>query len=190
MRSAWQIGSVIAIGLWAAAGPSGRSASVQAAARRQPQQPMAQALRRGPGHSAAAVPPDILLTGATRETRAVEARAAGFVRAVRRRDGARAARFLSRQTAPPVRAAVARRDWPWRTASQDLGLLFARRDLRLRTLALWQRRARVRIGLQHRNPSSMEAVGFYDLGMVREGARWQVTLPQLAAPRAGTRRKR
>jgi hypothetical protein len=102
----------------------------------------------------------------------------------------RAVRFLSRQTAPPVRAAVARRDWPWRTASQDLGLLFARPDLRLRTLALHRDRARVRIGPQHRDRSSMEAVGFYDLGMVREGARWQVTLPQPAAPRTGTRRER
>ena len=99
-------------------------------------------------------------------------------------------RFLSRQTKPPVRAAVARRDWPWRTAPQDLGLLFARPDLRLRTLALRRNRARVRIGAQHQNRSSMEAVGFYDLGLVREGARWQVTLPEPAAPRTGSRRER
>jgi hypothetical protein len=188
MRSAWLVGSMIAFELWAAAGTAGSAGlSRQAAPGPHSKRP---AVRRGPDHSRAATGPDILLTGATRETRAVEARAAGFVRAVRHRDGARAVRFLSRQTKPPVRAAVARRDWPWRTAPQDLGLLFARPDLRLRTLALRRDRARVRIGAQHQNRASMEAVGFYDLGLVREGARWQVTLPGPAAPRTGSRRER
>lgn len=134
--------------------------------------------------------PDIVLTGATRETRAVESRAAAFVRAVRGRDGARAARFLSRRTAPRVRLAVARRDWPWRTATQDLGLLFARHELRLHTLAMRRDRARVRLWTQQRAPGSREPAGFYDLGMVREGVRWQVLLPASSAPRAGGRRPR
>src|SRR5436853_85049 len=67
------------------------------------------------------VVPDIILSGQTRESRAVEARLAAFVRAVRRRDGARAARFLSRETAPIVRAAVMQREWPWRAGPRDLG---------------------------------------------------------------------
>lgn len=127
--------------------------------------------------------PAILLTGATRETRAIEARLAAFVGAVRRRDGARAARFLARETAPPVRAAVTRRDWPWRTASQDLAPLFTAPRLRLHTVGLRGRRARVRIGPQRVTPGSREGSGFYDVGMVREGARWQVKLPRSAAPR-------
>ena len=45
---------------------------------------------------------------------------------------------------------------------------------------------RVRIGPQHLNRSSLEAVGFYDLGMVREGTRWQVTLPASTRRQAGT----
>jgi hypothetical protein len=134
--------------------------------------------------------PDIILTGSTRETRAVEVRAAAFVRAVRRRNGIRAAQFLSRETAPPVRAAVARRDWPWRTPPQDLALLFSRPALRLRTLGLTRQHARVRLGPQHLNRRSLEAVGFYDLGMVREDARWQVTLPRSTWRPAGTGRKR
>jgi hypothetical protein len=134
--------------------------------------------------------PEILLTGATRETRAAEARLAAFVRAVRRRDGERAARFLSRETAQPVRTAVARREWPWRTAPQDLGPLFSSPRLGLRTVGLRGRRARVRIAQRRVNPGSREASGFYDVGMVREGARWQVTLPRFAAPRSGTGRER
>jgi hypothetical protein len=132
---------------------------------------------------ARAITPEILLTGATRETRAVEARLAAFVRAVRRRDGARAARFLARETPPPVRMAVARRDWPWRTASQDLAPLFAAPRLRLHTVGLRGRRARVRIGPQRVISGGREGSGFYDVGMVREGARWQVKLPRSAAPR-------
>ena len=186
MRRAWRMSLTILIGL-GAMGPSGSSGPAAAA----PRVPRAVGHgNRGAAASQTTITPDIVLTGATRETRAVEARAAAFVRAVRRRDGTRAVRFLSRQTAPRVRAAVARRDWPWRTAAQDLGLLFARRDLRLRTLALRQARARVRLAPQRRDPQSMEAVGFYDLGMVREGARWQVLLPAPGAPRPGTRRQR
>jgi len=190
MRSAGRVVSMIAVGLCLAAGPSGSGGLPRrAAASRRARRPTGQLGKRGPNPTRAAPSPDIVLTGATRETRAVEARAAAFVRAVRHRDGARAARFLSRETAPPVRAAVARREWPWRTAPQDLGLLFARQDLRLRTLGLRRERARVRIGPQHRHPYSLEAVGFYDLGMVRECARWQVTLPAPAVPRAGTGRE-
>jgi hypothetical protein len=89
-----------------------------------------------------------------------------------------------------VRVAVARRDWPWRTASQDLAPLFAAPRLRLRTVGLRGRRARVRIGPQRVNPGGREGSGFYDIGMVREGARWQVTLPRFAAPRGGAGRQR
>jgi hypothetical protein len=129
------------------------------------------------GQARAAWAPDIVLTGATAESRAVEARLAAFVRAVRRRNGARAVQFLSRKTPPRVRAAVARQDWPWRTAPHDIGPLFARPQLRLRTLELRGPRARVRLGPQRVDPDSFQAVGFYDLGMVREGRRWQVALP-------------
>jgi hypothetical protein len=152
--------------------------------------PISRRLPRHTDRSHAAPAPDIILTGATRETRAVEARLAAFVRAVRRRDGARAARFLSRETAVPVRATVARRDWPWRLAPQDLAPLFSLPELRLRTLGLRRDRARVRIAARRVNLHSREASGYYDLGMVREGARWQVTLPRIVAPRAGTRRQR
>src|SRR5262249_55526736 len=145
---------------------------------------------RQPARSPAASAPEILLTGATRETRAVEARLAAFVRAVRRRDGARATRFLSRETARPVRVAGRRRDWPWQTAPQDLGPLFSSPRLKLRTVGLRGRRARVRIGQPRMDPGRREASGFYDVGMVREGARWQVTLPRLAAPRSGSGRER
>jgi hypothetical protein len=126
----------------------------------------------------AAVRPDLVLAGRTRESREVEARLAAFVRAVRRRDGTRAASFLSRETAPSVRAAVTRREWPWRTAPQDLGPLFAVPALRLQTIALRPDRARVRIGPQRVNRHSLEATGYYDIGMVREGRWWQVRLPE------------
>lgn len=172
-------------GLW-----GGQRVTPNAAAGPRPPHPAIRRLRPRLDRSHAAPAPDIILTGATRETRAVEARLAAFVRAVRRHDGARAARFLSRETAPPVRAAVARRDWPWRLAPQDLAPLFSLPGLRLRTLGLRRDRARVRIGPQRVNPYSMEASGFYDLGMVREGARWQVTLPRIVAPRAGRGRER
>ena len=146
----------------------------------------------GAGHAAgraakaarpAAAMPDVVLTGRTRESRAVEARLAAFVRAVRRRDGTRAARFLSQETAPSVRTAVARREWPWQTAPQDLGPLFALPGLRLQTIALRPDRARVRIGPQRVNRSSLEAAGYYDIGMVREGRWWQVRLPEAAGGR-------
>jgi hypothetical protein len=122
--------------------------------------------------------PEVVLTGRTQESRAVEARLAAFVRAVRRRDGARAASFLSRETAPSVRAAVTRQEWPWRTAPQDLGPLFAVPALWLQTIALRPDRARVRIGPQKVNRHSLEAAGYYDIGMVREGRWWQVRLPE------------
>ncbi len=136
----------------------------------------------------ATTPPAVLLVGRTRETRAVEARLAAFVRAVQRRDGRQALRFLSRETEPSVRAAVARREWPWRTAPQDLGPLFARPALRLRTVALRPDRARVRVAPQRVDPHSLEAVGYYDIGMVREGAWWQVTLPTVGGARPGRTR--
>jgi hypothetical protein len=127
--------------------------------------------------------PEVVLTGRTPESRAVEARLAAFVRAVRRRDGARAVRFLSRETQEGVRAAVVRGEWPWRTAPQDLAPLFALPALRLRTVALRPDRARVRIGPQRVSRDSVEASGFYDIGMVREGRWWQVTLPASAGSR-------
>jgi hypothetical protein len=119
----------------------------------------------------------IILTGATRESRAVEARLAAFVRAVQRHNGMRAVRYLSRETTPMVRKAVARQDWPWRDAPRDLAPLFALPRLRLQTMVLRRERARVRIGPQQMDRGSLQAAGFYDLGMVREGARWQVTVP-------------
>jgi hypothetical protein len=127
--------------------------------------------------------PDIVLSGATAESRAVEARLAAFVQAVRRRNGTRAVQFLSRQTAPRVRSAVARRDWPWRTAPHDIGPLFAQPRLRLHTLDVRGPRARVRIVPQRIDPGSFRAVGFYDIGMVQEGRRWQVRLPSAVGSR-------
>src|SRR5947209_82183 len=122
MRSTWRVVPLIGVGLWIGIGSSGGSGSpVRAEGRPRHLPPRRQVVR--PDHSRLLSAPDILLTGSTRETRAVEARAAAFVRAVRRRNGARAVQFLSRETAPPVRAAVARRDWPWRTPPQDLALL-------------------------------------------------------------------
>src|SRR5437870_3191960 len=109
--------------------------------------------------------------------RAVEARLAAFVRAVQRHNGARAVRFLSRETAPVMRSAVTSQDWPWRIAPRDLAPLFALPRLRLQTMVLRRERARVRIAPQRLDPDSLQAAGFYDLGMVREGSRWQVTLP-------------
>jgi hypothetical protein len=170
MRNGWWAALVLAGLWWAAAGA--RDNEAKAAAR-----PAARARR------SAAVAPEIVLTGRTRESRAVEARLAAFVRAVRRRDGARAARYLSRETAPSVRTAVARREWPWRTAPEDLGPLFALPGLRLQTIALRPDRARVRIGPQKVNRSSLEAAGYYDIGMVREGPWWQVRLPMSGGQR-------
>jgi hypothetical protein len=150
-----------------------RTATVRSGHRRTAARQPRRVSRRGPGVAV----PELVLTGGSREERAVEARLAAFVRAVRRRDGARAARFLSRETEGGVRAAVARREWPWRTAPQDLAPLFALPALRLRTMALRPDRARVRIGPQRVSRDSVEAVGFYDIGMLREGRWWQVTLP-------------
>jgi hypothetical protein len=183
MRSAWQRVPVLGIGLWIASGPSGGSGSPgqDTAHPSRPQPPRQQSVT--PDRTRGLPTPDILLTGSTRESRAVEARAAAFVRAVRGRNGLRAVRFLSRDTAAPVRAAVARRDWPWRTAPQDLALLFSQPALRLRTLGITRTHARVRVGTPPMSRRSREPAGFYDLRMVREGARWQVTLP------ASTRRQ-
>jgi hypothetical protein len=182
MRATCRFLTVVLLGGWGLSG-SPRLGTTAAA---NSTHPGAKQPRPQPARTAA---PEILLTGATRETRAVEARLAAFVRAVRRRDGRWAARFLSREMPPPVRAAVIERDWPWRTASQDLGPLFSSPRLRLRTVGLRGKRARVRIGQQRVIAGAREASGFYDVGMVREGTRWQVKLPRSAAPRAGTGRQ-
>src|SRR5947209_1861704 len=116
MRGTCRIATLVMIGWWGTAG--GQWITPGVAANPHPSSPTARHLKPRFVHSHSSPTPDIILTGATRETRAIEARLAAFVRAVRRRDGARAARFLSRETAPPARAAVARRDWPWLTAPQ------------------------------------------------------------------------
>jgi hypothetical protein len=172
MRNGWRAAG-IAVGLSLAAG-----VAVGAGAGAQPAR-----AQMASNRTAAAAAPEIVLTGRTRENRAAEARLAGFLRAVRRADGERAARYLSRSTALAVRQAVARREWPWRTAPQDLGLLFRLPALRLRTVALRGGRARVRIAPQQEDRKSTAPVGFYDVGMEREGSRWQVRLPAAGARR-------
>jgi hypothetical protein len=156
----------LAAGLGLTLGPTGPGAWAAPAAERKAAAP--------------AAAPEIVLAGRTRASRAVEARLAGFVRAVRRRDGERAARYMSRTTARPVRLAVARREWPWRTAPDDLGRLFRSPALRLRTVALQSNRARVRIAPQQVDRNSTEPAGFYDVEMTREGNRWQVRLPAVS----------
>jgi hypothetical protein len=154
-----------------------RTATVRSGHRRTAARQPRRVSRRGPGVAV----PELVLTGGSREERAVEARLAAFVRAVR---------YLSRQTDASVRGTVARRDWPWRTAPRDLGPLFARPRLRLLTVALRPDRARVRIAPPGGDPNSLEAAGFYDVNMVREGPRWQVMLPVDVTPGARLRRKR
>jgi hypothetical protein len=178
MRSAGRVVSLAGLGWWMATGLAGRSAAEAGApATAERKLSVRSSAGRGPGFARAAPAPGIILTGATRESRAVEARLAAFVRAVQRHNGARAVRFLSRETAPVMRAAVAGQDWPWRIAPRDLAPLFALPRLRLQTMVLRRERARVRIAPQRLDTDSLQATGFYDLGMVREGSRWQVTLP-------------
>lgn len=186
MRSKRRGTELAGIGLWVALTAAGGSGSP---GRRAAHPATGRPAHVQVDHPRAAPAPEILLTGSTRETRAAEARAAAFVQAIRHRNGPRAARFLSRETAPAVRAAVAQREWPWRQAPEDLALLFARPALRLRTLGMTRRHARVRLGPQHLDRHSREAVGFYDLGMVWEEGRWQVTLPRPGRPLSGRGRK-
>jgi hypothetical protein len=176
MRSAGRAASLAGLGWWLATGMAGQRA-VEAGALATAERKLSVRSSAGSGFARAAPVPGIILTGATRESRAVEARLAAFVRAVQRHNGARAVRFLSRETAPVMRATVASQDWPWRLAPRDLAPLFALPRLRLQTMVLRRERARVRIAPQRLDPDSVQAAGFYDLGMVREGSRWQVTLP-------------
>jgi len=136
----------------------------------------------------AAAGPTIAITAATPASRKVETRLAGFIIALQRDQRATAARMLARDTPGEQRRAFLRGEWLNRARGNDLTRLFYLPGIRLRTIAIGEREARVRL-LPLSRPGEGVA-GVLDIGMVREASRWQVRIGPLGDVRAAARRRK
>jgi hypothetical protein len=144
--------------------------------------------RAAAGPSRAPAGPTIAITAATPASRTVETRLARFIIALQRGRRADAARMLARDTPGEQRRAFLRGEWLNRARANDLTRLFYLPAIRLRTLAISEREARVRL-LPLSRPGEGVA-GFLDVGMVREASRWQLRIGPLGdIPTAARRRK-
>jgi hypothetical protein len=132
--------------------------------------------------------PTIAITAATPASRKVETRLARFIIALQRDRRADAARMLARDTPEEQRRAFLRGEWLNRARANDLSRLFYLPALRLRTLAIGDREARVRL-LPLSRPGEGVA-GFLDVAMVREASRWQIRIGPLGDIRAAARRRK
>jgi hypothetical protein len=132
--------------------------------------------------------PTIAITAATPASRTVETRLARFIIALQRDRRADAARMLARDTPREQRRAFLRGEWLNRARANDLTHLFYLPALRLRTLAIGDREARVRL-LPLSRPGEGVA-GFLDVAMVREARRWQLRIGPLGDIRAAARRRK
>lgn len=140
-----------------------------------------------PNSARTAAGPTIAITAATPASRKVETRLAGFIIALQRDRRADAARMLARDTPGEQRRAFLRGEWLNRARGNDLTRLFYLPGIRLRTLAIGEREARVRLMPLSRPGEGV--AGVLDIG-VREASRWQVRIGPLGDTRAAARRRK